>query len=297
MGGGAPPRDAVGSIWDRQSVWSQTANRLKARIDRLRSTMLALAVASAVLTTLAAQVASLNRPGGKVLAVLAGVAVGLVPLVRSRLGRDAVSRWTRARSVSEELKAEVYRFLADVAPYRGSDRWTLLIERSRRVQDAAADLMVSTADVVPAERGVPAVHDITTYVERRVVPQIGWYRGRSAGLKRKLGRARAIELGLAVVGVLLAALAATGAVDALAAWVAVIATLTAALSSHVAGSRWEYQLVEYLRTADELNRLYEEWAVPDALDEAGEDRLVDRCEHVVSIQNDGWMAKWTADQA
>lgn len=297
MGGGTPSRDAVGSLWNRQSVWSQTANRLKARIDRLRSTMLGLAVASAVLTTLAAQVASLSRPGGKGLAVLAGVSVGLVPLVRSRLGRDAVSRWTRARSVSEELKAEVYRFLADVAPYRGSDRWTLLIERSRRVQDAAADLVVSTADVVPVDRGVPAVHDIATYVEHRMVPQIAWYRDRSSGLKRRLGRARAVELGLAVLGVVLAALAATGAVDALAAWVAVVATLTAALSSHVAGSRWEYQLVEYLRTADELNRLYEEWSVPGRLDEAGEDRLVDRCEHVVSIQNDGWMAKWTADQA
>jgi hypothetical protein len=63
----------------------------------------------------------------------------------------------------------------------------------------------------------------------------------------------------------------------------------------VAASRWEYQLVEYLRTAEELNRLQEEWLVAPAADEATADRLVDRCEHVVSIQNDGWMAKWTAD--
>jgi hypothetical protein len=53
--------------------------------------------------------------------------------------------------------------------------------------------------------------------------------------------------------------------------------------------------VEYLRTAAELGRLRDEWSVAGALDEAAEDRFVERCEHVVSIQNDGWMAKWAAD--
>ena len=98
-----------------------------------------------------------------------------------------------------------------------------------------------------------------------------------------------------MLGVLLAAVAAAGELDALAAWVAVVTTLAAALSSHVAASRWEYQLVEYLRTAAELGRLRDEWSVAGALDEAAEDRFVERCEHVVSIQNDGWMAKWAAD--
>jgi hypothetical protein len=32
-----------------------------------------------------------------------------------------------------------------------------------------------------------------------------------------------------------------------------------------------------------------------AADDGSADRLVEHCEHVVSIQNDGWMAKWTAD--
>jgi hypothetical protein len=295
MGGGAPAREIVGSVWDRQSVWSQTANRLKARIDRLRSAMLALAVASAILTTLAAQVESLTEPLGKALAVLAGVSVGLVPVVRSRLGRDAVSRWTRARAVSEELKAEVFQYLADVAPYRGGDGGEQLLARTRTVEDEAADLLVDTADVEPVQREAPAVHDFATYVEHRVDPQIRWYRSRSAGLKRRLARARFVELGLGVLGVLLAAVAAAGELDALAAWIAVVTTLTAALSSHVAASRWEYQLVEYLRTAAELSRLRDEWSVAGALDEAAEDRFVERCEHVVSIQNDGWMAKWAAD--
>jgi len=300
MGADASTRSLVDSVWEHQSVWSQTANVLKARIDRLRTTMLALAVASAVLTTLATQTATLTTAGGRVLALAAGVTVGLVPVVRSRLGRDAVSRWTRARAVSEELKAECYRFLAGVAPYRGTDRQTRLAERTRRVQDAAADLVVDTAGISAVKRDVPPVTDVPSYVDHRIVPQIGWYRSRSTGLARRLALARQLELGLAVVGVLLAATASTWSAGDVAAWVAVVTTLTAALSSHVAASRWEYQLVEYLRTAEELNRLREEWVAQHATglaidDDGAEDRLVEHCEHVVSIQNDGWMAKWTAD--
>ena len=300
MGADASTRNLVDSVWEHQSVWSQTANVLKARIDRLRTTMLALAVASAVLTTLATQTATLTTAGGRVLALAAGVTVGLVPVVRSRLGRDAVSRWTRARAVSEELKAECYRFLAGVAPYRETDRQTRLAERTRRVQDAAADLVVDTAGISAVKRDVPPVTDVASYVDHRIVPQIGWYRSRSTGLARRLALARQLELGLAVVGVLLAATASTWRAGDVAAWVAVVTTLTAALSSHVAASRWEYQLVEYLRTAEELNRLREEWVAQHATglaidDDGAEDRLVEHCEHVVSIQNDGWMAKWTAD--
>jgi hypothetical protein len=299
MGADASTRNLVDSVWEHQSVWSQTANLLKARIDRMRATMLALAVASAVLTTLATQTATLSTAVGRVLALSAGITVGLVPVVRSRLGRDAVSRWTRARAVSEELKAECYRFLAGVAPYRGPDRQALLAERTRRVQDAAVDLVVDTAGVAAVKRDVPPVTDVASYVDHRIVPQIRWYQGRSNRLARRLARARQLELGLAVVGVLLAATASTWRAGDIAAWVAVVTTLTAALSSHVAASRWEYQLVEYLRTAEELNRIREGWvaehATGRATDDESADRLVEHCEHVVSIQNDGWMAKWTAD--
>ncbi len=288
--------DLVESVWSRQSVWSQTADLLKARIDRLRSVMLALGVASAVLTTLAAQVAGLSSAAGKVLALAAGVAVGLVPLVRARLGRDAVSRWTRARAVAEELKAEVYPYLAGVAPFRAADRGVMLAERTNRVQEDAVDLLVHTAVVQPVSREMPAVHDVDSYVRARLVPQIAWYQDRAHSLASRLARARRVEVALSVVGVVLAAVAATWAINAAAAWVAVVTTVTAAVSSHVAASRWEYQLVEYLRTASELGRLRDGWMGAESADEAAEDRLVDRCEQVVSTQNDGWMAKWAAEQ-
>ncbi|GAB3787472.1 DUF4231 domain-containing protein [Nocardioides ungokensis] len=288
-------RELVNSVWQHQSVWSTTADALKARIDRLRLVMLALGIASAALTTLAAEVSSLSEVSGKVLLLAAGISVGLVPVVRARLGADAVSRWTRARAVAEELKSQVYRFLAGVEPFRGPDPEAVLATRSHAVQDTAADLLVDTAGVAPATREVPAVADVSSYVSLRLLPQVRWYENRSGQLAGWLARARRAELVLSVVGVVLAATAATFRLD-VAAWVAVVTTMTAALSSHVAASRWEYQLVEYLRTAGELSRLHEEWAGADTSDEASADVLVDRCEQVISVQNKGWMARWSADK-
>jgi SMODS and SLOG-associating 2TM effector domain 1/Protein of unknown function (DUF4231) len=294
--GDARTRDLVASVWVDQSVWSQTADLLRARIDRLRIVMLGLAVTSAFLTTLAAEVATLSTRVGQVLAVAAGIAVGSVPLIRARLGRDALSRWARARAVPEELKAEVYRFLAGVAPFRGADRQAVLADRTRRVRAEVNDLLVHTARVSPVPREVPAVRDVDTYVADRLLPQIHWYRGKAERLASRLAWSRQVEAMLSVLGVVLASIAATRTVDAAAAWVAVVTTLTAALSAHVSASRWEYQLVEYLRTAGELGRLHKGRIGAGPSDEASADRFVEDCKHVVSIQNDGWMAKWTADQ-
>ncbi|MBB4906264.1 hypothetical protein H4W32_000093 [Actinophytocola algeriensis] len=59
-----------------------------------------------------------ERRGGKTLAFLAAVAVGMAPLATNRAGPRQIRDWTRLRSVSEELKSETYTYLARVAPTR-----------------------------------------------------------------------------------------------------------------------------------------------------------------------------------
>jgi hypothetical protein len=72
----------VEALWRQQSIWSQTANRMKASIGRARSAALALTVGGAVLATLAAQLPAGQARAGSVLAVAAAVGVGLVPVLR-----------------------------------------------------------------------------------------------------------------------------------------------------------------------------------------------------------------------
>jgi SMODS and SLOG-associating 2TM effector domain 1/Protein of unknown function (DUF4231) len=285
--------------WQRQSIWSQTANHLKADLTRWRVVALGLTIAGAVLATLAVQVATLNSPAGKVLALAGAVAVGLVPVVRGRFSSRVVQDWTRARSTSEALKSEVFMYLAGTGRYRDADRDQQLQDQVEAIQRDAGDLLLHTAGLRPLARALPTVHDVDSYVQQRVTAQIdGYYRPQAARQQQRLGRVRQAEFVLGGVGALLAAVGATWQLSSATVWVPVLTTVTAALTAHAAAARYEYLLVEYLRTAAELERLRSR-RQPSAGrggsgEESIEDEFVEACEHVISVQNEGWMAKLTS---
>ncbi len=285
-------------VWRQQSIWSQTANRLKADLTRSRAVALALTIAGAVLATLGSQVATVSTPAGKALLWAAAVAVGFVPVIRPRFGRQAVELWARARSASESLKEQVYTYLAAVSPYRGADRDQQLRERADAALAAVDDLLPRTVGIQPASRSLPAVDDVDSYVAIRVTGQIqGYYRGQADQLRDRLRWLRGAELVLAVAAVVLSATAGSVGVKGAAAWVPVITTISAALIAHVAAARYEFLLVEYTRTAAQLERLRDRRhsvGEPHQVASA-DDTFVAECERVISAQNEAWMAKLTSD--
>lgn len=263
---------------------------MKASIDRARSTGLVLTVGSAILATLAAQLPDGKRTVTAVLAVTAAVFVGLVPVLRPRYSGRALRDWTRARSVSEALKSEVYLYLAGAGDYRRNDRDHRLKARTDKAQQEALDLLQHTVDLEPVQRPLPGVDDYSSYLKVRVGDQVeGYYRPRAQRLRTRLRQFRRVEVGLAVIGVVLGALAASFAQRNLSAWIAVVTTISGAVAAHVGAARYEYQLIEYLRTADELSRLRRDAAASTSPTEV--DQLIVQCERVISIQNEGWMAK------
>jgi hypothetical protein len=278
--------------WRQQSVWSQTANRLKRSLDLWRGAALWATIAGAVLATLAIEVATLSGPAGRVLALAAAVAVGLVPLLRRPAGGRVVRDWTRARSVSEALKSEVYTFLAGVTPYRGADRGQRFQERLDALLRDVGDLVHHTAGIQPLARELPAVHDVDSYIEGRLVAQVdGYYRPRATRLAGRLRLVRVAEFSLGGLAVVFGALAATLQVAGAVAWIGVVTTVSAAMTAHAAASRYEFELIEYLRTAAELERIRGLRTRSPAGGAGDDDELVQRSEHVISIQNEAWMAK------
>ena len=83
--------------------------------------------------------------------------------------------------------------------------------------------------------------------------------------------------------------AGAGAPGRLAAWVPVVTTVAASLAAHVAASRYDHQIVEFLRTAQQLDHIVAAHADGELDDSA----LVDECEQVISVENQGWMTNWT----
>lgn len=285
--------------WQRQSVWSQAANHLKGDLTRWRAIALGLTIVGAVLATLAVQVAELSSPIGKGLAWAGAVVVGLVPLIRPRFGSPVVRDWTRARSTSEALKSEVFMYFAGIGRYRGADRDRQLQDKVDAIQRDAGDLLRHTAGLQPVARALPPIHDLDSYVQQRVTAQIdGYYRPQAARQQQRLARVRQAEFVLGGAGAILAAVGATWQLSGATVWVPVLTTMTAAVTAHAAAARYEYLLVEYLRTAAELERLRSRYQTSAGRGGRGstEDEFVEACEQVISVQNEGWMAKLTSSE-
>jgi hypothetical protein len=287
---------AVTWAWNQQSVWSQASSRLKTSLFRARSAALGLTIAAAVLVTAAAQVAELSSFLGQVLAWSAAVCASLAALVQTMTGRDRVQSWTRTRSVSEAFKSEIYTFLAGVAPYRGPDRIATFKRLLDGVLEDASELIDQTIGIEPAARSLPPVTDLPTYLTERVQKQsTGYYRPKSAIMKRRASRFRWAQIALSVLAALLSAGAAVSGLDGLAIWLPVITTIAAAVAAETAVQRFDALALEYARTHVQLERLLRDRAVDGGSGAAAaDDAFVQAVEQVISTQNEAWMARGVA---
>jgi membrane protein implicated in regulation of membrane protease activity len=286
-------------VWQRQRLWSLAADQAKRGVGRARTVGLSLGIAAAVLATAAAQTVPWSSVAGRVLAFLSAVAAGLAPLAAIRSGPSALRDWTRLRSVSEALKGEVYVFLAGAGPYRDDGEATTLLERADRIDADASDLAQRYASDQPAPaRPLPEVSDVDSYAEVRVSRQIrDYYRPRAELMTRRVARIRRTELGLSALAVVLGAVAGAFGVQSASVWVAAVTTVAAAVTAHAAAARYAYQQLEFSRTAAELDSLTTRRAVAGGHTSEADDQFVEQCEQVISVQNEAWMAKWTATTA
>lgn len=285
---------AVDELWREQSLWSQTANRLKKRIDTARLAALVTVVVVAVFGAAAAALGERLDPLARVLAALAAVGSAALPALRPRWSGASLTDWTRVRSVSEALKSDVYLWLAGSGPFTDDQAAVLLRERGDALRRDVADLLTRRVGLTPVARDLPPVHDLHSYIAVRVHGQLRDYYSRRAGeIAARIRRFRGVEVGLAAAGAIIGAIAATAGVS-LAVWIAVVATVGTAVSVHVSAARYEFQRIEFSRTAEELRQIADR-ATDSSLTLNDRLRLAERAEQVISIENQGWMAKLIED--
>lgn len=281
--------------WAQQRIWSQTANRLKRRIDQARLAALLLGIATAVLAVAAHQVGGLSALAGQALSAAAAVTAGVATLVQRRISTGQIRDWTRARSASEGLKTEIYSYLGGGAAYIGSDPHQQLSAKASGIVDAVGDLQRHTIGIEPDTKPIPLVHDADSYIGLRVNDQIhDYYRKKAAVYERRVRRLRMAGTLLGVAAVVLAAVAAAVKVDSLNAWVAVATTIGTSVTAYIVAARYDHMIIEFLRTAQRLDSLCRDRR--DNLD-ADPATFIDACEAAISVENQGWMARWdTPDQ-
>jgi hypothetical protein len=276
--------------WAQHRVWSLSADRLKRQIDRARIGALLLGVATAVLAIAADQIGGLSMPAGRALSVAAAVTAGVATLMQRRISTEQIQNWTRARSVSEGLKSEIYRYLAGGAAYTGAESDRRLGAETRRIVETVSDLRRYALGIEPDGKPLPDVRDVDSYVAGRVTEQIERYYTPKAGLyETRVRRLRWVGDLLGIIAVVLAALAAAFAIDGLVAWVPVVTTIGTSVVAYVAAARYDQLVIEYLRTAQRLTHLHAEYRDNPEADAAG---FIDACEAALSVENQGWMARW-----
>jgi hypothetical protein len=298
----------VESAWQDQAVWSEAASGLKSGITAWRARAAVAGVLGALLETLAG---SLAGAGGEIGAyaraaiALSGAAIlAVVPyVVKTKASKDRVRDWVRARSVSEALKEEIYRYLVKTPPYDAAGAPSELVRRCREVKDKARDLSVHAAAAKPARKERPLALTIEAYVEKRVDEQIeNYYLRKGKQNAQAAGRLHGLEFWLGLAAVLMGAIAGAAAaaevpkLAVLAPWVAVVTTAGAAVTAHLAAARYDHSAMTYFGTADRLKGIRDEWrADPNRLEPARRARFVDDCEHAISTENEAWLANWTRE--
>lgn len=288
---------AVRQVWDAQSVWSQAADRAKTSVDRARTAALAFGVLTAVLGTAAAQAMPGHQAAGRLLACAAALAAGCTPLVMRKAGPEQVNAWIRTRAVSEALKAEVYTYLTRTGAYGGPAPAVTLLERLDAFQEDGADLAAGVTTLTPADRPLPGFTGLDSYVESRLRRQLlTYYQPKAEVMRRKVQSVKRVELLLELVSAILAAVSGAYALQSVAAWIAVLASVNATVIAHATAQRYAYQYLEFTRTARELERLVRRWQQEgDEFSAEFAREFVSDCEAVVSIQNEAWMIRWSRD--
>jgi hypothetical protein len=300
-------KQIVESAWRDQAIWSEVANRLKASLFKWRYRASVAGVLGAFLETLAASLAKLDARWWWLRAsvALAGaVALAVVPYVaKTKVSKERVSDWVRARSVSEGLKDLIYRYLLGAPPFGTEPSVEDFIQRRQRLKNRVEDLNIHAASIDPPTRARPVTLSVEEYVQGRLNGQIeGYYRpkGRQKALAAEKLHDLEFWLGfLAVImGAAACAAAATGvtSLSVFGPWVAVVTTASAAVTAHLAASRYDHEAIIYFGTADRLADLRDTWlAHPNRMDAACVAKFVDDCEQAISTENEGWLAKWTRD--
>lgn len=274
---------ALEDVWQRQRQWSESADALKADMQKWRNRALALTLVGAVLAN-AGVMWGLDSTIGKSLAGISGFVVAAGALIRPRGSTKAVLDWTRSRSVSEALKTEIYLYLNQRGDYAKGDPVAQLDAALTDLEGKAAELTPPEDFPLRKQRQLPKASTPTTYVTERLDSQIKYYGDNSTKLADKIKRVKNIELGVGLLAAAVAAVAGATEVENVAIWVPVVSALAAAVAAHAAGERYEYLLVEYRRTAGQLKFL-KRTAV-------GKPDFIEQCESVISTQNQGWMAKF-----
>jgi hypothetical protein len=287
----------------RQAEWSTTAGSLKAKYDRARQVTLGLSIGAALLAAVASQLENESR---LYLSIASAVLLGVVSFLSARLLNSArASAWVRARAASEALKREAFKYAASAAPYDDVvSREAHLNDEREKIEKDAEDLL---GEIVPANTAGSAPRSLLSpeaYIKARVIGQIaGFYGPRAIKYKKYVSILRGFEFGFSLIAAIVAAAVGVAGKEIIGvrfdfvALTAVLTTIAGAILAHIEASRYDFLIITYRATARRLGNELTRGGSPEPTTANEWSAFVNRCEAIISDENNGWVAKWSSPTA
>ncbi len=295
---------ALAFTWGQYRVFAATSRALKTGLSAWRLRVLVLSITGAILGTLCQQSTGWGLAVNKFswlpnfFGILSAIALGLAAYFgKELLDPEKERNWVRARSMAESLKAEAHLFAVNAHPYDKADAIDQLFARTEDLLESVDNLKTKTLSEEKKRKGIIPVNiSSDQYIKIRVNDQIeNFYYPKSSEHEKTVDRGKWISLILGVLAVVFGAVGATGWT---AAWVAVVTTITLAISAYLYAGRYQYLVISYQATARRLEMLRSRWQASGKTDANIEERnqFILDCEEAISVENSAWMAEWTKDR-
>jgi uncharacterized protein YchJ len=289
---------ALKNVWGQYRTWAITSRRYKNQVSGWRNIVLGLSILGAILGTLSQQlIPSLGTSSWwtRGLGIASAIALALAAYFTKEIfSPDPESKAMRARVAAEALKSTAYLMATGAPPYDTAKTTDELFEKPDKVKKAVENLpSVTITPQQKLERVLTVPMSVEDYMKQRVDDQIEYYTRSALLNEKKVSTGRWISLALGGAAVVLGVVAATHA--SVAGWIAVIGTITAAITARQLAGNYQFLIVTYQAAADKLQDLKDRWGV-ERKAEAGpapDHRLILACEEAISAENSAWMAEWT----
>ena len=252
--------------------------------------------------SLAAIASQLNDPPRMYFAIAGAVLLAVVSFVTSRLlGGLQIANWLRARTASEALKREAYKYAASVTPYDDPlNRDSALNTERERIERDVDDLLSSAVSSAKAGSAPRDKLSRDQYLAGRVHAQIDrFYLPRANANKKIAVSLRWVEFSLALAATIITAMVGVAGKELLGikfdfvALTAVLTTVAGAVLAHIEATRCDFLVMIYRATARRLSAEIANTGDVNALSAEQWSDFVNRCEAIMSNENTSWAAKWT----
>jgi hypothetical protein len=224
-------------------------------------------------------------------------------LLATYWGREIIKperelRWSRARSLAEALKRETWLCLLRVPPYDEEDAPARLEKRAEelRLNTGLERREGSTAE---ARSELPEAESVSDFLELRLKDQIQWYGRRADEYLKTVARWNRIALGLGLLAAIIGGLRVLPVdAPAVALWIPVITTATAAIAAHLHGGRFVPFIGVYQDTQRQVRFRLAQWEDLLAQQKTPEKEaeFVRGCEDIMAAENEAWRAEWMREE-